>query len=417
MQLGLLSCSDIYTFIHYLSRVENEETVAQLIERELLQRAVNASTEGITISDMSQPDQPLIFVNEGFQKLTGYTWSDVIGKNCRFLQGVRTDPTSVQKLRNAISQGAACKVDLLNYRKDGTAFWNRLSITPIKNKQGVVTHYVGIQSDITVRKHTKVQLESANRILNDFRRRIVGELDQAKMLQTYLLPVELPAPPCLKFAAKFATMDEIGGDFYDVFELPDSKYGLLIADVTGHGIPAALLTFMSSTAFKNAARDQISSAETIALTNERLFGKMPDDAFVTMFYAIYDAKTGLLTYTQAGHPEGYVIRSGGQEVIPLRSNDPIIGPFSNDEVHFQESQLTLQQGDKLILYTDAITDVIDRSGKDDAPALQTILAQSGQLELNDLFEHIHRFGLELCGRTTYEDDFTLLGMEVLTNKD
>src|ERR1035437_7622210 len=111
-------------------RLDSERAQAQL---ELKDRALAASAEGITIADASIPDNPLIYANAGFERLTGYSVADVLGRNCRFLQGPGTDPATVDTLRAAIREKREVTVQLLNYRKDGTPFWNRLSITPVQN--------------------------------------------------------------------------------------------------------------------------------------------------------------------------------------------------------------------------------------------------------------------------------------------
>ena len=197
-----------------MSKVQN----TGLSQMELLLKAANASSEGITISTMSEPDRPLIYVNEGFQRLTGYSKEEAIGRNCRFLQGEGTDVEPVQKLREAVQKGASCTVELLNYKKDGTPFWNRLSITPIQNEAQEVTHYVGIQSDITQLKETESELELANYSQQIFRSRILKELDQARMAQRFILPSKMPKSEKVQFSSLFAPMDEIGGDFFDVIE-------------------------------------------------------------------------------------------------------------------------------------------------------------------------------------------------------
>ena len=339
---------------------------------------------------------------------------EVIGKNCRFLQGQDTDPASVDQLRDAISQGEACTVELLNYTKNGTPFWNRLSITPIHDDQNLVTHYVGVQSDITILKQTKERLISLNKELESFKHRIINELDQAKLVQQFLLPGEFPYSPKVNFASLFVPLDEIGGDFFDVISLPDDKYGLLIADVSGHGIPAALLTFMSSTTFTNIAPKSDSPSKIISMTNMELHQKLPEDAFVTMFYAIYDSTNGILKYAQAGHPEAYVLRPGSNEIIPIHTEGTLIGPFTNDEVSFQENSIQLTPGDKLILYTDAITDVLDEKSPHNAnDDFKNFLLKYANLPLENLFKRVYDFGLKKSKRKSYADDFTLLGMEVI----
>jgi len=122
----------------------------------VFKRAIDSSTTGVVIANSTLPDMPLTYVNPAFEKLTGYTAEYTIGKNCRFLQGPDTDQKEVDKIRVAIKTGSSCKVILLNYKKDGSKFWNELSISPIE-ENGKVIGFVGIQDDITAR----VQVEKA----------------------------------------------------------------------------------------------------------------------------------------------------------------------------------------------------------------------------------------------------------------
>ena len=121
-----------------VASLDSQRVRAQL---ELKDRALASSAEGITIADAGLPDNPLIYANAGFEKLTGYSVAEVIGRNCRFLQGPGTNPEAVEELRTAIRNKRAVTVILLNYRKDGTPFWNRLAITPVRDAAGAVTHF------------------------------------------------------------------------------------------------------------------------------------------------------------------------------------------------------------------------------------------------------------------------------------
>jgi len=112
-------------------------------------RLIDPSTQSISLADARRPDCPLIYVNRGFEFLTGYSREECIGRNCRFLQGPETDRSVVGKIRRAAEQGEDLIVDLRNYRKNGSAFWNRLSLKPVRNAAGELTHIIGIQSDIT----------------------------------------------------------------------------------------------------------------------------------------------------------------------------------------------------------------------------------------------------------------------------
>ena len=122
-------------------------------------RAVVAAGLSFTISDPRLPDNPLVFVNPAFERSTGYSREEAQGRNCRFLQGPDTNPADVQRIREAIEAEQHITITLLNYRKDGTAFWNELSLSPVYDAAGGLTHYVGIQADVTARVHIEQERE------------------------------------------------------------------------------------------------------------------------------------------------------------------------------------------------------------------------------------------------------------------
>jgi PAS domain S-box-containing protein len=130
----------------------------------LRDRAIQAVTQGILITDPGQPDNPIVYASPGFLRLTGYEAEEVLGRNCRFLQGKDTDPAAVARVREAVRDGGPCSVELLNYRKDGAPFWNELSISPILDAAGRLTHFVGAQADVTARRSLEEQLRQAQKM-------------------------------------------------------------------------------------------------------------------------------------------------------------------------------------------------------------------------------------------------------------
>ncbi|MBE9228805.1 PAS domain S-box protein [Phormidium sp. LEGE 05292] len=126
----------------------------------LRDRAIAASNNGIIITDARILHRPIIYVNPAFENITGYSAAEVLGKNSRFLQGKETKQPELERLRTAIHQGENCTVVLRNYQKDGSLFWNELSISPIYDDDGVLTHFVGIQTDITERKQAEEELRA-----------------------------------------------------------------------------------------------------------------------------------------------------------------------------------------------------------------------------------------------------------------
>ncbi|MAN59632.1 MAG: hypothetical protein CMC08_07335 [Flavobacteriaceae bacterium] len=131
----------------------------------LKDRALESAVNAIVIVDALQKDMPIIYANEAFEKMTGYTKEEVSGANCRFLQKNDRQQKEIEVLRRAIDKGAPCEVELRNYKKDGSLFWNQLTITPIKNGTGTVTHFIGVQNDITSRKKDEFLKEQSSRAL------------------------------------------------------------------------------------------------------------------------------------------------------------------------------------------------------------------------------------------------------------
>ncbi|HEY9617765.1 MAG TPA: EAL domain-containing protein [Microcoleaceae cyanobacterium] len=159
-------------------------------ENDRLVAAISHLSTGVVISDPRLPDNPVIFVNSGFTAMTGYSFAEVVGHNCRFLQGPDTDPTTINRLRQAVAQSQSFTGILLNYRKDGSPFWNELKINPVFDSQGTLINFVGLQTDVTARKQAEVTLEQLRRqnelILNSAGEGIYG-LDQTGTL-TFINP-------------------------------------------------------------------------------------------------------------------------------------------------------------------------------------------------------------------------------------
>ncbi|WP_162136321.1 PAS domain S-box protein [Zavarzinella formosa] len=130
----------------------------------LRDRAIQAATQGLIITDSGLADNPIIYGSPGFERITGYTLEESLGRNLRFLQGADTAPAAVAHLHKAIREENPCTVELLNYRKDGTPFWNELSLSPVRNATGRLTHFVGVQTDVTARRSLEDQFRQAQKM-------------------------------------------------------------------------------------------------------------------------------------------------------------------------------------------------------------------------------------------------------------
>lgn len=147
------------------------EKMSQVDRLSLLERAINHSTNGIVISE-AKKGNPIIYTNLGFEKITGYLSSEAIGRNCKFLQGKSTDLEAVNKIREAIINQEKTNVILYNYRKNDEPFWNEVYLSPVYNHQGKVTHFIGIQNDITEKYNTEQHLSIKTQELEVFNQQL-----------------------------------------------------------------------------------------------------------------------------------------------------------------------------------------------------------------------------------------------------
>ncbi len=130
-----------------------------LISPDLLERIVDASEDGIVVAEQEGDENILIYVNQGFERLTGYSADEILYQDCRFLQNEDRDQPGLDTLRKALAEGRPCRTVLRNYRKDGTLFWNELSITPVHDDDDNLTYYIGVQKDVTERVEAQQELE------------------------------------------------------------------------------------------------------------------------------------------------------------------------------------------------------------------------------------------------------------------
>lgn len=130
-----------------------------LISPELLERIVDASEDGIVVAEQEGDENILIYVNQGFERLTGYSADEILYQDCRFLQNEDRDQPGLDAIRRALKEGHPCREVLRNYKKDGTLFYNELSITPVHDEDDNLNYYIGVQKDVTERVEAQLELE------------------------------------------------------------------------------------------------------------------------------------------------------------------------------------------------------------------------------------------------------------------
>ncbi|KAA5543687.1 SpoIIE family protein phosphatase [Roseiconus nitratireducens] len=391
----------------------------------LKNRALASSTEGITISDPSQPDNPIIYANEGFERLTGYKRTDVLGKNCRFLQGAETDQATVAELREAIRDERAVTVDLLNYRKDKSKFWNRLSITPVRNAEGKTTHFIGVQSDVTARVEAEQALRRTNARLHEASERMRNDLEVAARVQRSLLPTELPETDRLSIAWAFRPCDELAGDFLNVLQLDRRHIAFYVVDVSGHGVAASLLavtigrllTSRVSTSSLlvrqrkgEASPRVIMPAEVAKELNRRFPIEEQNGLSFTMLYGVFDLETTKFRFVSAGHDPVVHLPTDGPPVL-IEADGMTIGWMEDAE--FSEQVVSLQPGDRLLMYSDGVPEAMNA---DLVPfskeRMLEVFTRDRTKSLHDSIASLDQAVDQWCQPTGPIDDVSILGLQV-----
>jgi sigma-B regulation protein RsbU (phosphoserine phosphatase) len=193
------------------------------------------------------------------------------------------------------------------------------------------------------------------------KRRLDSDLETAREIQGILLPASSPEVPGYEVCGLNVPARHVSGDYFDYLRIDDHRWGVAIADVSGKGIPAALITGMCRSTLRGAAPDEASPAAVLRGVNRRLYPDIKQDMFVSMLYAVIDTRGSDVTVARAGHDPPLLYRAGGREVQPLRPPGIAVGIDSGnvfDRVLVDES-VSLAPGDGLLLYTDGATEALD----------------------------------------------------------
>jgi serine phosphatase RsbU (regulator of sigma subunit)/putative methionine-R-sulfoxide reductase with GAF domain len=237
--------------------------------------------------------------------------------------------------------------------------------------------------------------------------RLDQQLRTAQAVQAGLLPLELPAIPGWDVAALWRPALQLGGDYYDFIPLAPDRWGLLMADVSDKGIPAALLMAVARSLFRVYAAADTPPHETLSRVNRDLVASSHSGMFVTALYAILETDTGALRIASAGHPPAQVVRHPGREVQALRVGGMPLGIL--EEAVFTEQATHLEPHEIIVLYTDGITEASDSTGEQFGPArLQAFLGQGAAASSRQIIAGLDEAVRSFVGETPPSDDVAYL---------
>jgi sigma-B regulation protein RsbU (phosphoserine phosphatase) len=250
------------------------------------------------------------------------------------------------------------------------------------------------------------ELAEKNAALMDAQRHINDELENARAMQLAILPERFPSAPGCTGHARMVPATQMAGDFYDFIELPGGRIGLVMADVSGKGVPAAFFMAVARTNLRSLALESAGAAECLRRTNAVLCRQNPHDLFVTVFYAVLDPATGELEYANGGHNPPYLRHADGN-VEPLGAVPGMgLGMFA--EAGFGTGRTQLRAGDRLVMYTDGVTEAFDAAsvayGETRLVEVLARCAEPGPAAMLDaVLDDVARF----AGGAPQSDDITL----------
>ena len=218
------------------------------------------------------------------------------------------------------------------------------------------------EEELIARVFSLLRLKKANSDLYRANQLIKRELEAAKKIQQFIIPEDFSFIEYPKISGMYIPIEDIGGDFFDCYKLDDNRSAFIIADVTGHGIPAALTMTMSKMLFNIYSSKYNSTSELMKEINKQLRGTLLDMQYITAFYMIYDNTSKTLTYSNAGHTRSLFYKSASNQVIALDSFGWFLG--ISDDTDYEEKKVSVNRGDRLILYTDGITEAKNIDGED-----------------------------------------------------
>jgi PAS domain S-box-containing protein len=395
-------------------------------QKEYFEALVLNSPVAIAIMDL---DEKVVSWNPAAERLFGYSQDEAVGRSIdELVAGTQKMHAEVLNYTRQLSSNNRVDTVTRRSRKDGTLVDVELLAVPVSVGEDQVGTYA-MYHDISELKRAEGEVRQLNKDLErrvaerteqlksamakqqeeaQQRERIEQELRVARLIQHTLLPKSLPELEGHQMAVYYRPAREVGGDFYDFLRLPDGRLGLIVGDVSGKGVPAAIVMAITRTMLR-AAYHLGSPGEILKQVNDKLFPDIPPNMFVTCLAALLDSRTGRLQYANAGHDLPYVRHSAG--VSELRATGMPLGLMP--DMSYEEKEITLQPGESILLYSDGLVEAHSPQREMFGfPRMQRYVGAhpEGAALIDSLLAELEQFTGE---EWEQEDDITLLTLQRL----
>jgi PAS domain S-box-containing protein len=329
-------------------------------------------------------------VNPAFEKITGFSAAEVLGRKPSVLKSGQHDAEFYRDLWGKLTSGDPFRGTIINRKKSGELFWSEQTISPIKDQSGATTHFVSVLKDMTALRNMQQQ---------EFHMALARELQQ----RYYNTTASLPG---FDIAAAAYPADETGGDYFDFIPQHDGSLYIVVADIAGHGFGSALVMAQVRASLRAYATMVPDISSLLNCVNRSLTGTLGGNRFVTMFLGRIDPQKRSLEYASAGHEPGYLLRSSGDIGAVLASTAVPLGIFP-DQQFYSSPVVPLEHGDTILLLTDGITESEDVNGAvfGTEGALDFIRCQQ-QSTPGELVQGLYRAARTFAGGAPQLDDIT-----------
>jgi PAS domain S-box-containing protein len=375
-------------------RTDITEQMRQQAELIRLSNAVEQTADAIMITDR---DGIIEYVNPAFEGTTGYTKDEAVGQTPRILRSGKQPPEYYELLWKTIAAGRVFRGAPINRRKNGELYHAEQTITPIKDSEGRIVHFVSVLKDVTDR------LRAEQREL---------EMRYASEVQRRLYPRAPPTVTGLDVAAATFPAAATCGDYYDYLPLSNGSFGVVIGDVSGHGLGPALIMAETRAYLRFLSASGLAPGEVVTKINEVLYEDLDENRYVALILAHFDSSSRRLCYVNAGHTAAYHLNGAGAVKAVMESCGPPLGVLPG--IAFPPiDNPPLEDGDVVVFLTDGITEAENTSGDyfgTDA-ALDVVRAHLHE-SAQDIVQRLRQATHDFAQGAAQQDDITVLVCKV-----
>jgi len=357
------------------------------VELRKLSNAVEQTADSVVITNKRGVIE---YVNPAFVETTGYSREEALGQTPRILKSGDHDKAFYKKLWKTVISGNTYRGTIINKKKNNELYWSQQTITPMKNKNGEITNFVSVLKDITELKERQEQ---------EFRLKIACELQQ----RLYKSKISVPG---FDIAGKTYSAVETCGDYFDFVQMKDGSIGIVIGDVCGHGIGAAMIMVQTLASLRALAKFETDPGVILTHLNQALADNLDDTHYVTLILARLDPKQNLLEYVSAGHLPAYLLKNSGENDEILESTGIPLGVVK-DYTYNKSNPIKLAPGNILALITDG---VVEARLHDDTEfgfdRTLGIIKSNREATSSQIIEQIYKATRSFVKNRTQEDDVT-----------